>query len=175
MEHAVQSGTGVASLPRTSRTAEPAVVLAAAAVILTAGRITDGCGPPSAGSAVSPDARRPAPPPVSIVQLRLVAPRTAVPGERITVLASRNRTLCGPVELRFDDAPISHRPAWYAGPLNPAWTLTAVTVHVPDDVRPGRHEIALYGPVPGGRTHPVCADRPEHQARLDTATIAVAQ
>ena len=89
------------------------------------------------------------------------------------MLASKNRTLCGPVELRFDDSPIRHRLAWYAGPRDPAWTQMAVTVRVPGDAKPGQHEIASYGPVPGGRTHPLCADQPEHQARLDTATITV--
>jgi hypothetical protein len=104
---------------------------------------------------------------------RLIAPAEAAAGQRITVSAFRNRRLCGATELRFDGAPITHRPAGYADPARLDRAEMFLTAWVPRSAKPGNHEITLYGPAPGGGSAPVCAEVREHQERLATTRILV--
>ena len=158
----------VAASRRLRRYVEPMLMLVVAAAMFLVGQASDDRRPPAAGAAVTASTAR-----VATVREHLIAPRTAAPGEPLTVLAYRNARLCGPIELRFDGAAMRHRLAWYAGPRHPDRTEMALAVWVPRSAKAGRHEIELWGPVPGGQIHNLCGDRPEHQARLDTTTIMV--
>jgi hypothetical protein len=161
---------------RLRRLAEKAVLVAATSAILLAVHTTSGDRSPDAQPAGSasptPSAQTPNGLPTPPVHLRLVVPETAVPGERLTVLAYRNRRLCGAAELRFDGAPTSHELLRYAGPANQDHAQMFVAMEVPRSAKPGSHEIDLYGPRPGG-SGPICGDVSEHQGRLATATISV--
>ena len=91
-----------------------------------------------------------------VPQPRLIAPGSVSAGERIPLLAFSYRG-CGPVRLRFDEIPIEHQLTRYARSAYPGWTEMFVTVSMPSDATPGRHEIRLYGG---------CGAEP-----LDTATV----
>jgi hypothetical protein len=162
-----------AGLRRLRRFVEPGVLVVGAGAMLLAGQITGGGGSPAVGLVTSPAARPSVGWRASVAPPRLLAPHAAAPGERITVLAFRNRRLCGPEELRFDGVPVVHRLAHVLGPVDPDRVEMFVTVEVPRSARPGRHEIELYGPTLGGRSGQICADLPEHQAKLATVTITV--
>jgi hypothetical protein len=138
--------------------------------MLLAVQVTDGGASPAA----SPAAVQPATVRTSVAPPRLLAPQAASPGEQITVLAYRNRRLCGAAQLRLDGTPVSYRLAGYVGSPNPDRVEMFLTVEVPRSAKPGNHEIELYGPVPGGRNGPVCADVRERQAKLATTSITVA-
>jgi hypothetical protein len=154
---------------RLRRFVEPGLSVAGAGLMLLAVQATGGVAPPAASPApVGPAAVR-----TSAGPSRLLAPQAAVPGDRITVLAYRDRRLCGAAELRLDGAPVSYRLAGYVGSPNPGRMEMFLSVVVPRSATPGNHEIELYGPVPGGRSGPLCADVPEHQARLATTSITV--
>jgi hypothetical protein len=161
---------------RFRRFLEPVLFAAAACIVLLATH--------TSGGEQSPAARR-APPAspsqsprldetlsTSRAQLLLIAAQTAVPGERITVLAYRNRRLCGAAELRFDGVPAAQQLVRYAGRLDPDYAEMFLTMDVPKSAKPGRHMIELYGPRPGGRG-PICGDVPEHQGWFATTTISV--
>jgi hypothetical protein len=162
---------------RLRRFLEPGLLVAAIGVIVLAAHAIGNDGAPAAGRAtggpptsqVAPGAEATS---TARSHLRLVAPQTATPGERLTVLTYRNRRLCGPTELRFDGAPAVQQLVRYAGRLDPDYAETFVTLDVPRNAKPGRHVIDLYGPRPGGRG-PICGDVPEHQGLLATATITV--
>ncbi len=103
---------------------------------------------------------------------RLLAPATAAAGERIPVLAFRNPKLCGPTELRFDDAAVEQRIIRYAAPGSHTYPQIFMSIDVPRSAKPGIHEIELLGPVRS--THgAICADVPERQGRIATTTISI--
>ncbi len=158
---------------RLRRLVEPGVLAVLAGAMLLTGQFTAGHGPPAAEPGATPSGRPTVDRAAPEAPPRLLVPRTASPGERITVLAFRNARLCGPVELRLDGVPIPHRTAHLLGPADPYRVELLVTVQVPRSARPGRHRIDLYGPVPGSGRGPICADVPEHQAKVATAVITV--
>jgi hypothetical protein len=82
---------------------------------------------------------------------RFVTPATASAGEWIPVLAYRHRGRKGPLEIRFDEKPITYRLIRYAAFTTPHVTELFLTVGVPVTAAPGRHEIQLHEPaaVPG--------------------------
>jgi hypothetical protein len=103
---------------------------------------------------------------------RLLAPATAAAGERVPVLAFRNPKLCGPTELRFDNAAVDQRIIRYAAPDSHTYPQIFMSMDVPRSAKPGTHEIELLGPVPS--THgAMCADVPERQGRIATTTISI--
>lgn len=161
---------------RVRRLAETGSLIAAAGAILLAAHTTSGDGSSGAPSArpATPSrfAQTPDASPTQQVHLRLVVPETAIPGERLIVLAYRNRRLCGKAELRFDGAPAAHELLRYAGPANQDHAQMFMTMEVPRSAKPGGHEIELYGPRQG-RRGPICGDVPEQQGRLASATIAI--
>jgi hypothetical protein len=112
------------------------------------------------------------PPPSAAVRARLVVPQYARPGERLTVLAYRNRRLCGPAQLRFDSAAIPQRVITDIGPVNADWTELFMSIDLPRSATPGPHRIQLYGPKPGGRG-PTCTDLPEHQGEVARTIITI--
>jgi hypothetical protein len=158
------------------RFAEPGLVVVAAAAMVLAGQVTGGGGSPVAEPAapsVSPAAASFASPRASASLPRFVAPRAASAGQWITVLAYRNPRLCGPAELRFDGALVAHRLGSYVGQQDSDRVDMFLTMQVPRSARRGIHEIELYGPISGGGSNPLCADVPEHQGQLATATVTV--
>ena len=103
---------------------------------------------------------------------RLLAPATAAAGERVPVLAFRNTKLCGPTELRFDNAAVDQRIIRYAAPDSQTYPQIFMSMDVPRSAKPGTHEIEVLGPVPS--THgAMCADVPERQGRIATTTISI--
>jgi hypothetical protein len=168
-------GGPAAGLRRLRRFVEPGLLVVGAGVMLLAVQLADGRGSPVAGPAasVSPSVGPSAVGRDSHAHPRLVVPQAATPGEWIPVLAYRNHRLCGATELHFDGAPVAHRQARYVGPANPGRMEMFLTMEVPLSATPGSHKVELYGPMPGGRSGPVCADVPEHQGKLATTTIAV--
>ena len=156
------------------RFVEPGLLVVCAGAVLLAVQVTTrGHGASVTRPAIASSATPSAAPPTAEGPPRLLAPQTASPGERITVLAYRNPRLCGSAQLRFDGAPVKHRLASYVGPQHPDRMEMFLTMQVPGSVTPGSHTIELYGPMPGGSTGPICADVREHQARLATTTITV--
>jgi hypothetical protein len=154
---------------RLRRFVEPGLFGAGAGRMLLAVQVTgDEASPAAPPAPVGPAAVR-----TSAAPPRLLAPRAAAPGEQITVLAYRDRRLCGAAELRLDGTPVSYRLAGYVGSPNPDRMAMFLSVRVPRSATPGHHEIELYGPVPGGRGGPLCADVREHQAELATTSITV--
>jgi hypothetical protein len=155
---------------RLRRFIEPALLAALTGVVLLAVHISGGDGMPpvapppaaSAGTGASPRADQ-----------LLVAPQTAVRGERITVAAYRTRQLCGPAELRFDGKPTVYALRAYAGRPTFTYVEMLMTMNVPRSAQPGSHIIELYGRDQGGPAGTRCADVPEHQARLATTTISL--
>ena len=103
---------------------------------------------------------------------RLVAPAQAHPGEQLTVMAYRNRRLCGPAQLRLDGSAARHAVVRELGPVGADWTALIMTVDIPRPVRLGQHVIQLHGPMAGGRG-PVCAEGPEHQGQIAETAIAI--
>jgi hypothetical protein len=168
-----QAAESVARSPgpavRLRRFVEPGLLVVAAGVMLLAVQVTgDVASPAKAPASAGPAAVR-----TSATPPRLLVPQTASPGEQITVLAYRNRRLCGAAELRLDGTPVSYRLAGYVDSPNPDRMEMFLSVEVPRSVTPGNHEIELYGPVPGGRSGPLCAFVREHQAELATTSITV--
>jgi hypothetical protein len=103
---------------------------------------------------------------------RLVAPATATAGEPIAVLAFRNPQLCGPTELRLDDAPVKQQIIGYAAQEFDRYPQVVMSMDVPPSTKAGTHKITLLGPVPS--THgAICADTPERQGRIATTTISI--
>lgn len=164
----------VAGARRLRRFVEPGLLVVSVGAMLLAVQVTGSRESPVAGPAVSPPAGSSAAPRAPVALGRLLAPQTASPGERITVLAYRNRWLCGAAEMRFDGATLAHQLASVVGPPNSDRTDMFLTMQVPRSATPGHHEIALYGPMPGGGRGQICADVGEHQAQLATTTITVA-
>jgi len=82
---------------------------------------------------------------------RFVTPGTASAGEWIPVLAYRHRDRGGPLELRFDERPVTYRLIRYAAFRTPGVTELFLSLPVPGTASPGEHEIELYEPaaVPG--------------------------
>jgi hypothetical protein len=172
--------TTTLSRRRLRRLVEPGLLVAAIGVILLAVHATGGDGTPAAGGVDGRTMVTPSQPgrategaPSPRAQLRLVAPQTAVPGERLTVLAYRDRRLCGPTELRFDAKPTAQKLLRYADRPDPDYAEMFMAVDVPRSAKPGSHLIELYGPREGGPAGQLCGDVPEHQARLANATILV--
>jgi hypothetical protein len=156
--------------------AEKGALVVATAAILLAVQVTGG-GESSRTSPAAPASppgsdKEPSVSPIPPVPLRLVVPETAVPGERLTVLAYRNRRLCGAAELRFDGVPAAHELVRYAGTTDGDHVEVFMAMEVPRATEPGRHKIQLYGPRRGG-SGAVCGDFSEHQAHLATAAISV--
>jgi hypothetical protein len=164
-------------LRRLRRFVEPGLVVVGAGVMLLAGYAmgSDGssvarpAAPPSVSRGASPSSS----PQASVSRPWLVAPQAAVAGQTITVLAHRNRRLCGAAELRFDGAPVAQRLGGYAGPSDSGREDVFVLMTVPLSARAGHHVVELHGPIQGGRGDSACADVPEHQGRLATTTVAV--
>jgi hypothetical protein len=158
------------------RFVEPGLVVLCAGVALTVPYMMDERGSPTVQPATSPSSLASETAAVarsSGHRPRLLAAQTATPGERLTVLAYRNRRLCGVAEIRLDGAPVAHRLAKYVGPLGSDWMEIFVTMDVPRSAAPGRHEIELYGPKPGGSTGPICGDAREHQGKLAGRILTV--
>jgi hypothetical protein len=91
----------------------------------------------------------------------------------ITVLAHRNRRLCGAAELRFDGAPVVQRIGGYVGPADSGRADVFVLMTVPPSATAGRHKVDLYGPMKCGNGHGLRTDVPEHSRRLATTTLVV--
>lgn len=161
---------------RLRRFLETGLFVAVTGVIVLAAHAAGGDRSPGARAAASPSPSQSVQPsagsPTPAAHPRLVAPQTAVPGERLIVLAYRDCRLCGAAELRFDGAPTTHQILRYAGPANRDYVEMFMTMEVPKSAKSGRHDIELHGPRPGGRG-PICGDVPEHQSRLATTTILV--
>jgi hypothetical protein len=102
----------------------------------------------------------------------LIAPPTGRPGQPITVVGFRDSRLCGPSELRFDDAPVVHRVDATARPRTPGLLEVIMVMEVPSTANPGPHGIQLWGPAHGGR-RTVCGDVPVHQEELDAVDIEI--
>jgi hypothetical protein len=159
---------------RLGRFVEPALFVALNGVVLVAVHVSGGAGE----SAVAPPT---APPPAASAGMgaspradhRLVAPQTAVRGERITVVAYRTRRLCGPPELRFDGKPTVYGLRAYAGRPSFDYVEMLMTMNVPRSARPGSHMIELYGREQHGPAGALCGDGREHQARLATTRISI--
>jgi hypothetical protein len=101
-------------------------------------------------AAVSPYTSRPAANDTGACT-RFVTPGTASAGEWIPVLAYRHLDRKGPLELRFDEQPVTYRLIRYAAFTTPNVTELFLTFGVPSATTSGRHEIQLYEPaaVPG--------------------------
>jgi hypothetical protein len=159
---------------RLGRFVEPALFVALNGVVLVAVHVSGGAGE----SAVAPPT---APPPAASAGMgaspradhRLVAPQTAVRGERITVVAYRTRRLCGPPELRFDGKPTVYGLRAYAGRPSFDYVEMLMTMNVPRSARPGSHVIELYGREQGDSAAALCGDVCEHQAQLASTTISI--
>ena len=164
---------GWAPARRLRRFIEPSVLILCVGGALSVLYVMDDRGSPAASPA-APTSGTASVARASAHRPRLLAPETAGPGERLTVLAFRNRRLCGPAEIRLDGAPVAHRLARNIGPLDAGWMEIFMTVDLPRSAAPGRHEIELYGPMRGGPAGPICGDSPEHQGKLAGRTITVA-
>jgi hypothetical protein len=101
----------------------------------------------------------------------LLAPPVGRPGQQITVVGFRDINLCGPSELRFDDAPVIQRVDATARPRTPELLAVFIVMQVPSTASPGAHRIQLWGPAHGGRR--TCGDVPAHQAQLDAVDIEI--
>jgi len=77
---------------------------------------------------------------------RFVTPGTASAGEWIPVLAYRHDGRSGPLELRFDEQPVTYRLLRYAAFGRPGVTELFLSFPVPGTATPGVHEIELYEP-----------------------------
>jgi hypothetical protein len=102
---------------------------------------------------------------------RMITPKTASPGEQIIVLVYAYRSRCGPTELRFDNAPVTHRLHRYLGSPHPHWIEMFMVLDVPAGAPRGDHEIQLYGPGIG-RTRHRC-DNPADRTLLTTVAITL--
>jgi hypothetical protein len=157
---------------RLRRFAEPALLVAGISAAIMVMHIADDpsaperAGSPSTGPAAA--ARAPQ------VQLRLIAPAIAAPGERVVVLAFKNAGLCGQAELRFDGTSVPHRLTGIAGSRLPDRVEMFLGMQVPRSATAGMHTLDLYGPAANSSTSAVCAHRGERSARLATTTIVVA-
>lgn len=97
----------------------------------------------------------------------------AKPGDWLIMLAYRDSRFCGPAEVRFDGLPTENRPL-AEHTLMPADRLF-LRVQIPATATAGSHELELFGPLPGGPPHTLCADTPEHQGLLGRAPITVSR
>jgi hypothetical protein len=106
---------------------------------LLAGLLAGGVAAPTAAAVPGPEGAR------------FVTPGTASAGEWIPVLAYRHRDRGGPLELRFDEQPVTYRLIRYAAFRTPGVTELFLTFPVPGTAARGEHEIQLYEPaaVPG--------------------------
>jgi hypothetical protein len=123
-------------------------------------------------SGASPFAGRTAPPgsAVPVTRPRMIAPGTASPGEQIIVLVYAYRDRCGPVELRLDNAPVTHRLNRYLGSPHPDWIEMFMILELPATAFRGRHDIQLYGPG-GSRTGSGCTANPTSSTLIATVAI----
>ena len=158
-------------LRRLRRFAEPALLVAGISAAIMAMQIADDRG---AQERIGALRAAPAAPPVPQVQLRLVAPATAAPGQRIVVLAFKDEGLCGRAELRFDGAPVQHRLTGIAGSPLPDRVEMFLGMQVPRSTPAGLHTLDLYSLPASSSVGSACAQIGEHRARLATTTIAVA-
>jgi hypothetical protein len=168
---------GRAPLRRLRRFVEPSLLVLCAGVVFSVLYVMDERGSPTTAPAASPSSPASAAASTAWASARrpqLLAPETAKPGERLTVLAFRNRRLCGAAELRLDGAPVVHRLARHVGPLDSDWMEIFMTLDLPRSAAPGRHEIELYGPMRGGPRGPICGDSREHQGRFAARIVTVA-
>jgi hypothetical protein len=147
------------------RLVEPALALVAAGLVLLVVHMDGGRTIPVAAPVAVPA-------PAAHTTWRVIAPRTAAPGERVPVVGFRDRRLCGPAQLWFDGVPATQQIVGYAGRLDADQSEVFMTMVVPRSATAGVHTIDLYGPRPGG-TGPLCADVHEHQARLASTSSAV--
>ncbi len=112
------------------------------------------------------------PQPTPVVVSHLIMPGTARPGEAVVVVGYRTSTLCGSLELRFDDAPIVHR-VQAVGSTRLGQSEIYMTMNVPSTATAGAHHVKLVGPVPGAAGGSVCGEAPEHQDVVAAADILV--
>jgi hypothetical protein len=162
------------SIWRTVRSA-PLIAAAAVALFATNALPTKHDARPPLSSAQQETAHMPTSPmqPQSHEErVRLITPGTATQGQQLIVLGHRNSGLCGPAELRFDGNPVRHRILAYAGDHDDTYQQLFMSMDVPRSAAPGTHRIELFGPVRSTRGS-ICGDVPEHQARIDTATISI--
>jgi hypothetical protein len=161
--------------PRRVRYLPTRNTIATAALTIAAGALTVVY---AVGSQTPPTARSVAPAqaaaPAQADPARFVTPATAAPGERLTVLAYRNTTLCGPAVLHLDGAAVPQRvlSGYTAGQEGRSHRQFFMSMDVPRTARPGTHRIDLWGPLraSGGD---ICADVPERPARIASAVIVV--
>jgi hypothetical protein len=121
--------------------------------------------PSSAGPAAAAQAPQ--------VQLRLIAPATATPGQRIVVLAFKHAGLCTQAELRFDGTPVQHRLTGIAGSPLPYRVEMFLDMQVPRSATVGMHTLDLYDSTASGSTGSTCAHLGDQQAKLATTIIVV--
>jgi hypothetical protein len=161
--------------PRRIRYRPTRNAIATAALTIAAGVLTVGY---AAGSETPPSAQAGAPAPTAAPAeagpAGFVTPSTAAPGERLTVLAYRNTTLCGPAVLHLDGAAMPQRvlTGYAAGQDGRTYRQFFMSMDVPRTARPGAHRIELWGPV-RARGGEICSDVPERQARIATATLVI--
>ena len=149
----------------------PVLLLALAGVALAVR------GPAMAGNPDPPPSKAP----ITTVPLRpalppsgpgLIAPTTGRPGQPITVVGFHDINLCGPSELRFDDATVVHRVNATARPRAPELLAVFMVMEVPSTASAGPHRIQFWGPVHGG-PGTVCGNVPVHQEELDAVDIEI--
>jgi hypothetical protein len=130
--------------------------------------------PDSASAEVASDpGARPTATTVATPEPLLIAPGQARPGEVLTLVAYQRRGLCGGVELLFDGAPVDHQVTATIDAPHPEWNAVILTLPVASAVAAGPHELALFGPMPGGRGGLLCADQAQHRARIAAASVVV--
>ena len=154
------------ALRQLRRFAEPALLVAGIFVAIMAMQIDDDrtarerVEPSSAAPAAAAQAPQ--------VQLRLIAPATATPGQRIVVLAFKNADPCAQAELRFDGTPVQHRLTGIAGSPLPYRVEMFLDMQVPRSATVGMHTLDLYD-----STDSTCAHVGDQQAKLATTIIVV--
>jgi hypothetical protein len=153
------------ALRQLRRFAQPALLVAGIFVAIMAMQIDDRTArervePSSAGPAAAAQAPQ--------VQLRLIAPATATPGQRIVVLAFKHADPCAQAELRFDGTPVQHRLTGIAGSPLPYRIEMFLNMQVPRSATVGMHTLDLYD-----STDSTCAHVGDQPAKLATTIIVV--
>jgi hypothetical protein len=142
-------------------------------VVLLASRYVDhfAAAPPRTAPGAARDIAKPSISAASDSPL-IVAGTFARPGGWLIVSAHRDPRFCGPAEVRLDGHPTENRRVGEVPtPADPGRLF--LWVQIPSTTTAGTHELELFGPLPGGPAHSLCADTPEHQGLLGRAPITV--
>jgi hypothetical protein len=106
----------------------------------------------------------------------LVAPATARPGQRLTLVAFERRGLCPETALLLDGAPMLIEKAELIDSALLGWDGTVLTLDLSATLAPGPHRLDLLGATPiVGRGADACGSEPRHRATLATATLLIQQ